>query len=71
MNQVFKPQDFRLLRKPCKRYPPETIPKALREVHTASPLLAGVSSHYATGGHGASIGDGCYRSLPVRGNGHN
>lgn len=69
MNQVFKPQDFRLLRKPCKRYDTRTTRGV--EHHGGSPLVNGVSSHYATGGHGASIGTGCYRSLPVRGHGHN
>lgn len=65
MNTVFKPQDFRLLRRPCKRYPAEQGTKV--EKHTAGPLVTGVHSAYQSGipgGLGACIGVGCFRSTP-------
>lgn len=63
---VFLPKDFKLLRRPCKRYPPETAAsRAKAEAHTPGQID---NEHQATyiQGIGAAIGNGCYRTLPHR-----
>jgi len=64
MNQVFKPQDFRLLRRPCKRYQPERQAIESREQHTPGQVLTERQAPYSQGAHGQTIGVGCYRTLP-------
>jgi len=63
----FRLQDFRLLRRPCKRY--NTSP--VETQHSTSVLVHGAHTTYAPGGRGAAIGDGCYRTRPAHGNGNN
>lgn len=69
---VFLPREFKLLRRPCKRYPAEKTPKDSREAHQPGQIeQRAIAPAHGIGAHTAVIGDGCYRLLPCHGRGAN
>lgn len=69
---VFLPREFKLLRRPCKRYPAEKTTKDSREAHQPGQIeQRAIAPAYGLNAHTATLGDGCYRLLPARGYGVN
>lgn len=69
---VFLPREFKLLRRPCKRYPAEKTPKDKHEAHKPGQIeQRAIAPIHGLSARTATLGDGCYRLLASRGYGTN
>lgn len=60
---VFLPTEFKLLRRPCKRYS-DKMPEHSADSSRKCPISTEAKASYSFS-FGVAIGQGCYKTMPV------